>query len=196
MAATTGDRAEAITAIRLLPRHPRPGSAQAADVRTLLDLGERERRRAAEGELVAGLVASAERALAELPPLVGQRLDGIATLTVELAMQVAREIVGAALDQGRFDPTPVVARCLRDCVHGASPSDLVVRLHPDDLELVRQRLQQARELEEEVAAARFVADPTLARGAVRAETETGRLRYDPREALERVAAEIRREATT
>jgi hypothetical protein len=30
---------------------------------------------------------------------------------------------------------------------------------------------------------------------VRAETGAGRLRYDPREALERVAAEVRREAS-
>jgi len=87
-------------------------------------------------------------------------------------------------------------RCLRDCVHGATATDLVVRLHPDDLLLVQERLQDATEVQEEVAAARFVADASIPRGGVRAETDSGRLRYDPRDALERVAAEVRREAAS
>jgi flagellar biosynthesis/type III secretory pathway protein FliH len=185
-----------IVAIRLLSRHPAAGTPQAARVQTLLDLGVREQQRVAEGHLVERLLQAAQRALADLPAQVGSRLDEIAALAVELGLGVAREIVGQALDQGLVDPTPTVARCLRDCVHGASPADLVVRLHPDDLALVQQRLRGMQELQTEVAAARLVADPTIPRGGVRAETDAGRLRYDPREALERVAAEVRREAAS
>lgn len=185
--------AQPIRAIRLLPRHVRPGTPQAAAVASLLDLGAREARREAEGKLVERLVAAAQRTVAELPTQVAARLDEVAALAVELGLGIAREVVGAALDKGLVDPTPTVVRCLRDCVHGAQPRDLVVRLHPEDLALVQQRLQGMAEVADEVAAARFVADPSIPRGGVRAETDTGRLRYDPREALERVAAEVRRE---
>lgn len=182
-----------IKAIRLLPRHPRAGTPQAAAVTALLDLGVREARREAEGRMVEKLVAAAQRAVADLPHQVNARLDEVAALAVELGLGVAREIVGTALDKGLVDPTPTVVRCLRDCVHGSSPRDLVVRLHPDDLALVQERLQTEAAVADEVAAARFVADASVPRGGVRAETETGRLRYDPRDALERVAAEVRRE---
>lgn len=192
MSATTDDAT--LTAIRLLPRHARPGTPQAQAVATLLDLDVRERARQDESRRVAALAQTAQQAIGALSQQVGQRLDEVAALAVELGLAVAREIVGAALDRGLVDPTPTVARCLRDCVHGASPNDLVVRLHPEDLGLVQQRLAAFAELGEEVAAARFVADPTIPRGGVRAETEIGRLRYDPREALERMAAEVRREA--
>ncbi|MBL9077464.1 MAG: hypothetical protein JNL08_08175 [Planctomycetes bacterium] len=187
---------EVLTGIRLLPRHARPGTPQAATAARLLDLGEREALRVDEGRRVVELAAAARRAIAELPTLVGQRLDEVAALAVELGLQVAREIVGAALDAGRHDPTPTVARCLRDCVRGSSATDLVVRLHPDDAAAVQQRLAAQPELHDEVAAARFVADPKVPRGGVRAETSTGRLRYDPREALERIVAEVRREAAS
>lgn len=185
-----------IVAIRLLPRHARAGSPQAAAVASLVDLGEREARRVAETRLVERLVQNAQRAVDELPQQVAARLEEVAALAVELGLGIAREIVGAALDKGCVDPTPTVVRCLRDCVHGASPTDLVVRLHPDDLQPVQQRLPGFPEVQEEVAAARFVADPSVPRGGVRAETGAGRLRYDPREILERVADEVRREASS
>jgi flagellar biosynthesis/type III secretory pathway protein FliH len=188
--------ASPIVAIRLLPRRPRAGTPAAAAVTTLLDLGEREARRQAEGEQVQQLVAAAQRTLAELPTQVGARLDEVAALAVELGLGIAREIVGNALDRGLVDPTPTVVRCLRDCVHGATATDLVVRLHPEDLLLVQERLRDATEVQEEVAAARFVADASIPRGGVRAETDAGRLRYDPRDARERVAAQVRREATS
>ncbi|MBX3462930.1 MAG: hypothetical protein KF830_07150 [Planctomycetes bacterium] len=197
MTVTTPPRRPApLIGLRLLPRHPRPGTSAARVVGPLLDLGAREAGRRAERQAVERLVAGADAALTALPALVADRLDQVAALAVELGLAVAREVVGDALDRGLVDPTPTVARCLRDCVHGASRADLVVRLHPDDLALVQQRLAGMEALREEVAAARFVADPSVPRGGVRAETETGRLRYDPRDALERLAAELRREAAS
>ena len=80
-------------------------------------------------------------------------------------------------------------------IHRRTILDLVVKLNPEDLANVQTRLAQMPELGEEVAAARFVADPTVPTGGVRAETGAGRLRYDPREVLERICNEVRREAS-
>jgi len=171
----------------------RPAAEQDAKARWLLSLRDREKQRRADAVALQAIAAAATDACEALPRLVGERLDGIAELAVELGLAVAREIVGDALDRGHVDPTPTVVRCLRDCVHGSSRADLVVRLHPDDLGNVQRVLQQHSELADQVGVAHFVADARVGRGGVRAETEAGRLEYDPRDALERVSAEVRRE---
>lgn len=185
-----------IIGLRLHARQQVTGTPRAAKVAWLLSLDAREKQRAADAAALQAISRSVQQAIAGMPTAVGGRLDEIAGIAVELGLAIAREIVGSAIDRGFVDPTPTVARCLRDCVHGSSRADLVVRLHPADLELVREQLAKMPELADEVAASRLCADATVARGAVRAETETGRLRYDPREALERVSAEVRREVTS
>lgn len=183
-----------VQGLRLHPRQPDAATAAGRRVEWLVGLGERRRAQEAEQRSLQALVDATKRALAAVPTTVGVRLDQVAALAVEVGLAVAREIVGAALERGDVDPTPTVLHCLRDCVHGSDRADLAVFLHPADLPLVQERLLRHPELQEQVAAARFVADPALARGAVRAETGAGRLRYDPREVLERICAEIRREA--
>ncbi len=184
-----------IVGIRLHSREPAPGSPQAKKVAWLLSLDVRAKQEASDSAALQAFAKTVQEAIHQLPQAVGSRLEEIAGIAVELGLAIAREIVGQALDQGHVDPTPIVVRCLRDCVHGSERTDLVVRLHPADLELVQTQLARMPEIVDEVAAARLVADATMARGAVRAETETGRLRYDPREALERVCAEVRREVS-
>ncbi len=66
-----------------------------------------------------------------------------------------------------------------------------MHLHPEDLAPVLTRLSQMPELKAQLAACRLLPDPALARGAVRAETATGRLRYDPAEVFERIASTVR-----
>lgn len=179
--------------------HPRAGgAASAATGRAgqLLDLKDRELRRQAAVAALHQLADAARGAVAAVPQQVGERLDQVAGIAVELGLALAREIVGTALDKGLVDPTATVVRCLRDCVHGSSRADLVVRLNPHDLAAVQTALQGHPEVQDEVAAARFVADPTIVRGGVRAETAAGRLQYDPREVLERICDEVRREATS
>jgi flagellar biosynthesis/type III secretory pathway protein FliH len=184
-----------LVGLRLLSRQPAAGTPAARRVEWLLSLAERTKRHEAEQQAVQAALAAIQKSLQTLPTTVNGRLEQVAALAVELGLAVAREIVGAALDQGFVDPTPTVLRCLRDCVHGSDRGDLVVHLHPEDLALVLDRLARVPELREQVAAARFVSDPALGRGAVRAETGAGRLRYDPQEACERVAAEVRKAAT-
>ncbi|MFN9275933.1 MAG: FliH/SctL family protein [Planctomycetota bacterium] len=166
-----------------------PGSPATA----LLDLRQREQDRVAEADAVRAVCAAARQAVDAVPATVGARVEDLARVATELGLALAREIVGAATDRGLVDPTPVELRCLRDCVHGAGKADLVVRLHPDDLAAVQERLRGHDVLRQEIADARFVADPVVPRGGVRAETGAGRLLYDPQEVLARICAEVRRE---
>lgn len=172
--------------------HGRPTSPVAQQ---LIDFEQQGRQRQADEQALRELIAASQQHLAELPVTVGARLDEVASIAVELGLSIARELVGAALDKGMVDPTPTVTRCLQDCVHGSDRGDLVVRLHPDDCEAVQQRIAASSDLDELASAARFVADANVPRGGVRAETGAGRLRYDPREVLERICDEVRREAT-
>ncbi|CAN0490436.1 unnamed protein product, partial [Discosporangium mesarthrocarpum] len=141
------------------------------------------------------LVDLIKQQVQQQPSEVNGRLDEIAGIAVELGLSIAKEIVGASLEQGRVDPTATVARCLADCVHGSDRGDLVVRLHPEDVAAVQTNLQNMPELANELDAATIVADATIARGGVRAETGAGRLHYDPREVLTRICDEVRREAS-
>ena len=162
----------------------------------LMDLEQREAQRVAATQALTQLVRSARSTVEGVPQQIGARLEEVAGIAVELGLAIAREIVGAALDKGMVDPTPTVVRCLRDCVHGSQRADLVVRLHPEDLAAVQTALAAMPELHEEVAAARFVADAAVGRGGVRAATGAGRLLWQPLEVLERICAEVRREATS
>ncbi|MBM3973624.1 MAG: hypothetical protein FJ301_05935 [Planctomycetes bacterium] len=182
-----------LVGLRMHPRRPAPGTPDVA--RQLLDLKVREQARLAAEASLRDLCATADAMVRELPTQVEARLEQVAHISVELGLAIAREIVGAALDKGFVDPTPTVVRCLRDCVHGSSNADLVVRLNPHDLAGVQERLAAHPELQAEIARARFVADATVARGGVCAETGAGRLLYDPMDALARVCEEVRREAT-
>ena len=185
-----------IVALRLHGRRASGGQPLPPRPQSLLDLKARTAARAADDEALRKLIATIGREVQNVPETVRARLDEVAGIAVELGLALAREIVGVALDQGLVDPTPTVARCLADCVHGADRGDLVVRLHPDDLAPVETRLQAMPELAEALAEARLVADRTVPRGGVRAETGAGRLRYDPSEVLERICAEVRREAAS
>lgn len=182
---------EPVRGLRVHSRTANLDAAARAKIDWLVGLGQTQARQKAELEAIQRASQAVQRTLQGLQQQVGTRLDEIAGLVVELGLAVAREVVGAAVDQGLVDPTPTVVHCLRDCVHGAESKDLVVHLHPDDLGLVMARLAAMPELQEQIADAQLLPDATLARGAVRAETGAGRLRYDPRESIERVAEAVR-----
>lgn len=184
-----------LVGLRLHSRANEGGVPDASPARQLLDLEARNRQREADRAQLRGLIATAQRQVQELPQVVNQRLDEVAGVAVELGLSIARELVGAALDRHLLDPTPTVARCLRDCVHGTGGSDLVVRLNPDDLEAVEANVAAEPALARAAADVQLVADVSVPRGGVRAETGGGRLHYDPREVLERICEEVRREAS-
>lgn len=185
-----------LVGLRLHTRRGPGGVPEAPRARALLDLKRRNEQRVADEQALRQLVAAAKTQVASIPGQVRGRTDEVAALAVELGLQIARELVGAALDKGLLDPTPTVARCLADCVHGSDRGDLTVRLNPADAEAVQNAIAAQPELAEEAAAARFVADASVPRGGVRAETGAGRLRYDPMDVLTRICDEVRREAST
>ena len=182
---------EPIRQTRMLPLNAPAESAEGQRVRWLLQLGDAQRRREAEQKALQATAQAVQKTLLSLQSSVNGRLDLVAQQVVELGLALAREIVGDALDRGLVDPTPTVVRCLRDCVHGADPKDLIVYLHPDDLAPVQDRIRRMPAVQLEFGLARFVADPALARGAVRAETGAGRLRYDPQQVFARLADAVR-----
>ena len=184
-----------LVGLRLHNRRGPGGVPEAPRARQLLDLESQNMRREADAQVMRDLLAEARNQVAALPGVVNTRLDEIAGITVELGLAIAREIVGEALNQGMVDPTPTVARCLADCVHGSDRGDLVIKLNPEDMANVQTRIAQMTELGDELADARFVSDPTVPSGGVRAETGAGRIRYDPREVLDRICEEVRREAS-
>ncbi|MFT4512150.1 MAG: flagellar biosynthesis/type III secretory pathway protein FliH [Planctomycetota bacterium] len=181
--------------LRLHNRRGPGGVPEAPRARQLLDLESQNKRREADDQVMRDLLAEARDQVAALSGVVNSRMDEIAGIAVELGLAIAREIVGEALDQGKVDPTSTVARCLADCVHGSDRSDLVIKLNPEDMAKVQTGIAQMAGLGEELASARFVSDATVLSGGVRAETGAGRLHYDPREVLERICNEVRREAS-
>ncbi|MGE3171509.1 MAG: FliH/SctL family protein [Planctomycetota bacterium] len=180
-----------IRGVRVLSRAKSADPVTRARVEWLLDLGELRRRREAEQQAVLATAQAVQQAVRTLNATVVTRLDELATQVVELGLAVARELVGDALERGAVDPTPTVVHCLRDCVHGPDGADLKVHVHPDDLGPVMAQLAAMPQLRDLVANSSLVPDASLQRGAVRAETATGRLRYDPREVFERVAQAVR-----
>lgn len=182
---------ERLVGLRLLSRRPVPDSDAARTVEWLLDLGVSQQRQQAESDALQATARAIGRTLQGLQQTVQTRLDQVAAQVVELGLAVAREIVGDAMARGLLDPTPMVLHCIRDCVHGTDGADLRVHLHPDDLGPVLDRLASMPELRDLLARSELLPDPGLTRGAVRAETGAGRLRYDPEEAFERMAAAVR-----
>ena len=184
-----------LVGLRLHNRRGPGGVPESPRARMLLDLEAANLRREADKQVMRDVLQEVRQQVADLPGVVNARLDEVAGIAVELGLAVAREIVGSALDRNAVDPTETVARCLRDCVHGSRNNDLVVRLNPADLANVKTRIAEMPDLVVEAADAQFVADASVPSGAVRAETGAGRLHYDPREVLERICEEVRREAS-
>ncbi len=185
---------ERLVGLRLHSRRQAPGTPVPERVRWLVQLGERNRRDAEAHAALLRVGSAVQSALRDLPRAVQGRLDEVAILAVEIGLAVAREVVGEALDRGHVDPTPVVARCLRELVTGSDSARVAVRLHPEDLGPVLERLAAHQDLQASLGQADLRPDPAIGRGAVVVESGAGRLRAEPREALERIAAEVRREA--
>jgi hypothetical protein len=182
-----------LVGIRLHARRTSGGVPEAGPAARLLDLKEREAQRMPPPRPCSSWRGSWR---APSTPCRSRSASGSTRWRPSPSNSASRSPArsSAALERGLVDPTPTVVRCLRDCVHGSSKADLVVRLHPLDLEGVQQQLAGMSDLQDEVGAARFVADKSVPRGGVRAETGAGRLLYDPSEVLERISAEVRREA--
>ena len=175
-------------------RTPEHGAVREGHERAvwLLQLREVAVQRLHRHEALTCCLSAVRSALENLPVQVAETLEKVTSAAVEIGLTVAREMIGEALDRGLVDPTPIVRRCLDDAVVGLTDARIMVHLHPEDLSLVISQLDKDPATNADAAQCDFTPDPTLARGAVRVDTAAGRLVYDQREVLERIAGEMRR----
>lgn len=159
----------------------------------LLNLRAHQEREEQQHAALTQALRAIRESLASLPGQVQARLEEVKAIAVELGLAIAREVVGDSLERGHVDPGPIVARCLRQIVAGSESTRLFVVMNPMDLSLVLNSIELDPELRVLANACSFDSDAALHRGAVRVTTDAGRLLYDPREALERICAEIRKE---
>jgi hypothetical protein len=187
--------AEDVRGLRLHDPKPAAGVARSPRLARLLDVRERSERERQQHAALVQTLGAIGAALERLPRQVAESLRGVEAIAVELGLTVAREVVGSCLERGLVDPAPIVARCLRAAVAGVETATLVIALHPSDLPLVLNAVESDPELRSAASGCSFEPDPRLARGAVRVGSEAGRMLYDPREVLERIADEVRKESS-
>ncbi len=162
----------------------RPPTADEAFQNGLVE-GEQRGREAALKELLPAI--DELRAIAtSLKQVHDQRIDAAEADVVQAASDVARHIL-----QGEIQAADdVVLRMARGCLDSArDEGTLVLRVAPDDLELVRTHLP---ELEHDLAeqTLTLAADPMLARGGVVLETPTRCFEGRPERVLDRIEAVI------
>lgn len=169
------------------------GGQTAHQVQWLLDLQAKAEAERDAQHATMQCIGAIVGAVKPLPDLVAQRLDEIGAMVTEMALAVAREVVGEALDRGLVDPTETVQRCLRECVVGSEAGPLRIQLSPADLGPVMEQIDRDPEHRQRLGAVEFVADEGLQRGEVVARTGAGTLHYDPSEVFERLCDAVREE---
>jgi flagellar biosynthesis/type III secretory pathway protein FliH len=145
------------TSVRVVAAHEIKTSAEAEQRGHARGLAEGEAR------ALAGAVRRLDEAAAALVRAREESDRAVAEDSARLALVIAREIVRAEVDAGRYD----IERIVREALHvsGAGRAECVVHLHADDL----QRLSgiQFR------SATRLEADPEVSRGDVHVSTPRG-----------------------
>jgi flagellar biosynthesis/type III secretory pathway protein FliH len=140
---------------------------------------------------VQGCAMALTTALAQTKTAIEQRLDQVSALATELGLAVAREVVGDALARGHVDPGPILRRCLERATLAGERAELRVAVAPADHALLTAQFAAAGDAQ--LVGVHLLADATLPRGVVKVDSGAGSLSYDPREVLERVCAELRKE---
>lgn len=126
---------------------------------------EDERQRQQEREQFAQLVSALRAAVAELQRQQQQRLHEWQRAAIELALTMTSRLLYERIQSGEF---PIDARVREMAAQLENEPIIAIRLHPQDLKLLEQRLKE-QPLWPEGEQPRFIADPTLARGECRVE---------------------------
>lgn len=148
---------------------PRAASARTGDLAQVL--GERieaaYERGLADGRsaALASGAAALEAALERLDAAAECARDELAQQSVELAVSIARELVGVRVEAGEMDLERIVRGALADSEVGRG--DVVVHLNPEDLAALAGVSFRA--------GTRLEPDPALARGDVHLSTPRGLL---------------------
>lgn len=118
-----------------------------------------------------GLLAEVGRFRREWRDEAAQRLAQSRRVAIELALTVAAKLLHQQIADGAF-PVEELVRDMLGQLDGEQP--VTVRLNPDDLALLGQRLEGRPLVPEGAAEPRLIADPALGRGDCRVEAD-GRL---------------------
>ena len=137
----------------------------------------------AEGEAraLSGAVRRLDEAVDTLLRAREEIDRAVAEDSAKLALVIAREIVRAEIDAGRYDIERIVRETLQ--VSGAGRSECVVHLHADDVQRLSGIVFRS--------ATRLEADPEVTRGDVHVSTPRGIVVRDLDAALASVAERLR-----
>ncbi|MHB8959137.1 MAG: FliH/SctL family protein [Candidatus Limnocylindrales bacterium] len=158
----------------------------AETLRLAEERGHEAGRLRAEGELASAV--SAARTLARtLETAVPRDVDMVARTVAELAILVARRIIGAEL---RHDPAVLVAAIEAGLRQAVGASSVQVELHPQAVGPVETAWVVRHGQRHRALAWSFVADPTLPFGGCRLRTEYGLVEAGLEDQLSEVAAAL------
>ncbi|MEJ5275345.1 MAG: FliH/SctL family protein [Thermogemmata sp.] len=149
---------------------------------------EEERQRQQEREQFAQLISALRSAVAELQRQQQQRLHEWQRAAIELALTMASRLLYERIQSGEF---PIDARVREMVAQLENEPVIAIRLHPQDLKLLEQRLKE-QPLWPEGEQPRFIADATLARGECRVEGRETILLSDVVRQLEEIRDELLR----
>lgn len=149
---------------------------------------EEERQRQQEREVLAQILATLRSTAAELRRQQQERLREWQRAAIELALTIASRLLYDRIQSGEF---PIEAR-VREMIAQLEHEPVVaVRLHPQDLKLLRDRLGE-QSLVGTGEQVRLLADPTLARGECRVEGRETLVLSDVVRQLEQIREELLR----
>ena len=128
-------------------------------------------------------MARDEAASAQIEEAYARLADSEAEALAEKLRETVIALCGAVLDGAGIDPDTLSRRIANAlALLRRSTDERVLRLHPDDLALVADRLPHGLETR---------ADPALERGALRIETAAGGVEDGPAQWREAIAAAVR-----
>ncbi|MHC5062357.1 MAG: FliH/SctL family protein [Planctomycetota bacterium] len=161
----------------------------------LLNLESEAEKRDRDRQAAKACLDQISSELSKTGDIVLENLTAVTRLATELGLCLAREIVGEALDKGIVDPTATVLSTLQSMVLSAEDAGIRIAISAEDFSLVVASLQDLPEFAAFADRVEFSVDPTLPRAAVRIETGSGRLQYEPQEVLAKLCDEVRRSAS-
>ena len=135
---------------------------------------------AAREDVLAHAAAALDRTVESLEAARERAEDAIASDAVELAVEIARQIVKLRFDAGEYDLETIVRSTL--AASNGRTSRCVVHVHPDDADQLRGVTFRGE--------TEILPDPTLSRGNVHLETPRGLLVRDADAAIDEIREQL------
>lgn len=167
--------------------HEKAEAARIAEtLRVAEERGYEAGRTRAEGELASAIAAAGVLARS-LETAVPRDVDMVARTVAELAIIIARRIIGAEL---RHDPSVLTAAIEAGLKQAVGASSVQVELHPDAVAPVEAAWLARHGQRHRGLSWSFVADPTLPFGGCRLRTEYGLVESGFEDQLSEIAAAL------